>query len=158
MTELTCDLNRQFCTFLLDEELLAIDVVEIQEIIHMQPITLVPLAPEMIRGLVNLRGQIVTVVDLRLRLGMPSRTYRAGDIIVVVRCTWGLVALLVDEICDMMTIAFADCVPVPDTVTGPVRTMMRCVYKLPSRLLLVLDIKRTVEIAHGTGIFENQHQ
>jgi purine-binding chemotaxis protein CheW len=137
---------RQLCTFRLDQHLFGIDVLDVQEIIRQQDTTRVPLAPPMIRGLINLRGQIVTVIDLRQRLGLPARAGDAPPINVVVRADDGATSLLVDEIGDMVSVDETSFEVPPETVRGTVRELMRGVYKLKDRLLLVLDTAKTVDI------------
>ena len=69
--------NRQYCTFYLGEQCYGLDVLNVQEIVRSQPLTRVPLAHPVVRGLINLRGQIVTAIDLRRRLDLPLRDHRA---------------------------------------------------------------------------------
>jgi len=71
---------------------------------------------------------------------------------VVVRCSWGGVALMVDEIHDMVTLSLAESVPVPETINESVRAIMHSVYNLPDRLLLILDTQRTVDVTSQTGM------
>jgi purine-binding chemotaxis protein CheW len=139
--------NQQFATFELDGQLFGIEVEEVQEVIRYQPMTRVPLAPTEIRGLINLRGQIVTAMDLRRRLGMPERPEGELPMNVVVRTVDGWVSLLVDEIGDVVEVTEASFERPPETLTGVARTMIRGAYKLEERLLLVLDIHRTVALA-----------
>ncbi len=137
--------ERQVCTFYLGGEYFGIDVLSVQEVIRAQPMTRVPLAPGCVRGLINLRGQIVTAVDLRRRLGMPDRA--AGDPLnVVVRTDDGAVSLLVDDIGDVLAVSRADFERPPETLRGPARALVRGAYKLDGRLLLVLDAQRAVEL------------
>jgi purine-binding chemotaxis protein CheW len=139
--------NQQFATFELDGRLFGIEVEEVQEVIRYQPMTRVPLAPAEIQGLINLRGQIVTAMDLRRRLGMPERPEGELPMNVVVRTADGWVSLLVDEIGDVVEVDEASFERPPETLTGSARTMIRGAYKLEERLLLVLDIHRTVALS-----------
>src|SRR5208337_5408307 len=95
---------RQFCTFSVADLCLAIDVLEVQEVIRYQEMTRVPLVPKVVRGLINLRGQIVTAIDLRLRLGMTERPADQLPMNVVVRTDDGALSLLVDEIGDVIEV------------------------------------------------------
>src|SRR3954454_16474957 len=92
----------QYCTFTVDGHYFGVDVLRVQEVIRAQPMTRVPLAPPVVRGLINLRGQIVTAIDLRRRLGMPDRAADRPPVNVVVRTDDGAVSLLVDEIGDVI--------------------------------------------------------
>jgi purine-binding chemotaxis protein CheW len=134
---------RQYCTFLLERQLYGIRVDEVQEVIRYQETTRVPLAPAAVRGLINLRGQIVTAIDLRRVLGLPERD-SGRPTNVVVRTEDGAVSLLVDEIGDVLE-AGEDCFErPPDTLSSAQRELIVGAYKLEQRLMLVLDVQRTI--------------
>lgn len=137
---------QQLCTFYLDGLFFGIDVQMVQEVIRRQEATRVPLAPRSVTGLINLRGQIVTAIDLRRRLGMADRPADQPPMNVVVRGHEGAVSLLVDEIGDVQEVDPEAFEEPPETLRGAVRSMMRGVYKLPDRLLLVLDTERAVSL------------
>ena len=134
--------DQQVCTFLVDGAAFGIDVREVQEVIRFQELTRVPLAPPEVRGLINLRGQIVTAVDLRRRLGLPDRPPGDLPVNVVVRTPDGAVSLLVDEIGEVLGVPAAAFERPPDTLRGPARDLIRGAYKLDGRLLLVLDTRQ----------------
>src|ERR1700746_2142964 len=92
------------CTFILDGLYFGVDVLKVQEIIRYQEMTRVPLAPPVVRGLINLRGQIVTAIDLRRRLELTDRPADQLPINVVVHTDDGAVSLLVDEIGDVLEV------------------------------------------------------
>jgi purine-binding chemotaxis protein CheW len=131
---------QQFCTFTLGDLFLGIEVLQVQEVIRPQAMTRVPLGPKSVRGLINLRGQIVTAIDLRERLGLPARPGEPQAMNVVVRTEEGAVSLLVDEIGDVLEVDDELHERLPETVGDAARGLIRGVYKLPSRLLLVLDL------------------
>jgi purine-binding chemotaxis protein CheW len=130
---------KQFCTFRVDDLSLAIDVLKVQEVIRYQEMTSIPTAPAVFRGLINLRGQIVTAIDLRRRLDLAPAGDDSRPINVVVRTGDGAVSLLVDEIGDVLELNERDCEPVPETIPSSVRDLLAGIYRLPERLLLVLD-------------------
>lgn len=138
--------SKQFCTFKLDGIFFGIDILQVQEIIRRLSFTRIPLAPPLIEGLVNLRGQIVTAIDMRLRIGLPPRPEAKQPTHVVVRTEDGAASLLVDEIGDMMELSDAAFEAPPDTVQGPARELISGVYKLEQGLLLVLDTAKTVDL------------
>jgi len=138
--------SKQFCTFRLDGTFFGIDILQVQEIIRRLSFTRIPLAPPLIEGLVNLRGQIVTAIDMRLRLGLPPRQADKEPTHVVVRTDDGAASLLVDEIGDMMELSEDTFEVPPDTVHGAARDLITGVYKLEHGLLLVLDINKTVDL------------
>jgi purine-binding chemotaxis protein CheW len=136
--------NRQFCTFYVDDLFFGVDVQEVQEVFRFEPMTRVPLAPSVVRGLINLRGQIVTALDMRARLDLPPRADDTPPMNVVVRTDDGCVSFLVDEIGDVLEVDDAQCERPPETLTGVARDLVRNVYKLRGKLLLALDVARTV--------------
>ena len=96
-------LRKTYCTFRLGELFFGVEVLDVQEVIREQQMTNVPLASSEIRGLMNLRGQIVTAIDLRERLRLPDHEQQA-TMNVVIRAAEGAVSLLVDEIGDVLEV------------------------------------------------------
>ena len=143
--------NKQFATFFLDGLFFGVEVLKVQEVIRYQEMTRVPIAPAMIQGLINLRGQIITAIDLRRRLEMPPRAENRLPMNVVVRTDDGAVSLLVDEIGDVVEIQDDTYEQLPETLTGVARELIRGVYKLKERLLLILDTERAVSLP---GVFD----
>jgi purine-binding chemotaxis protein CheW len=137
---------RQFCTLYLDNLLFGVEVMKVQEVIRFQEMTRVPLASPMVRGLINLRGQIVTAIDLRRRLQLPELSSDRLPMNVVVRTEEGAVSLLVDEIGDVLEVTEESFESPPETLRGAAREFIRGTYKLPERLLLVLDTEKAVRI------------
>ncbi len=141
--------NGQFATFFVGDLFFGVDVLRVQEVLRFQQMTRVPLAPEVIEGLINLRGQIVTAIDMRRRLGLPPRLGGHNPMNMVVRTDDGPVSLLVDEIGDVLDVDAAAFERPPENLEPAARELIRGVYKLKDRLLLVLDTERTVELAAG---------
>jgi purine-binding chemotaxis protein CheW len=139
--------THQLCTFAIDDLLFGVEVTHVQEVIRYQPMTRVPLAPAIIRGLINLRGQIVTALDMRARLELPPRE---GELPmnVVLRTNDGVVSLLVDEIGDVVQPDASAFERVPATIGGPLRDLVDGVYKLDGRLLLLLAVERVMFSGH----------
>jgi len=142
--------SQQFCTFFLDGHLFGTPVPQVQEVIQYQAMTSVPLAPDVVSGLINLRGQIVSAIDLRKRLGLKDRPDGQLPMNVVVRTNEGAVSLLVDEIGDVIEVEEEMLESPPETLQGFAREVVRGVYKLAGRLLLALDIERVVDIGDLT--------
>ena len=138
--------SSQFCTFYLDKLLFGVELKGVQEVIRSLEMTKVPLAPSVVSGLINLRGQIVTAVDLRRRLGLPPDTSGARPMNVVVRSEDGAVSLLVDEIGDVVEVEEDSFESPPETLRGSVRSMILGVHKLKDRLLHVLDIEKAFQM------------
>jgi purine-binding chemotaxis protein CheW len=135
---------RQFTTFFLHGLYLGVEVSKVQEVMRCPAVTRVPTAPPVVHGLVNLRGQIVTALDLRRRLALDGDGAPVHPITIVVRGEEGLVALVVDSIDDMIEVPEALFEPSPETLQGVARELIRGAYKLEERLLLVLDVEKTV--------------
>jgi len=139
-------MTRQFSTFYLDDLFFGIEVEKVQEVIRYQEMTRVPLASRVVEGLINLRGQIVTAVDLRQRLRLRDREAGELPMNVVVRTDDGALSLLVDEIGDVLEIDDKTFEQPPETISGVARDLIRGVYKLRDQLLLVLDTERAVQL------------
>lgn len=138
-------ISHQYATFTLGGHFLGVDVLEVQEVLRGQSLTRVPLASPVVEGLINLRGQIVTAVDMRRVLGLPSREAGEGAVSVVVRSSQGAVSLQVDEIEDVIGLNADSFEAPPPNIESSVRALFSGVHKLAGRLLLVLNTERTVE-------------
>jgi purine-binding chemotaxis protein CheW len=137
----------QFSTFVVADLLFGVDVLHVQEVLRHQPMTAVPQAPSVIQGLINLRGQIVTAIDMRRRLQLPARTEDKPPMNIVVRTSDGAVSLIVDEIGDVLQLDESAYERPPENLDRVARELIRGVYKLKDRLLLVLDEERTNDLS-----------
>ncbi len=135
-------MSTQYCTFHLGDLLLGVEARSVQEVLRAQPVTHVPLAPDFVRGLMNLRGQIVPVVDLRTRLGSSAELGAARPINVLLRTSGGLVSLLTDRIGDVLELGPEQVERVPETLQGRARDVVSGALRLPDRLVLLLDPER----------------
>ena len=144
--------QHQFCTFYLNEFFFGINVCDVQEVICDREMTRVPLAPPDICGLINLRGQIVTTIDLRCRLEMGdsaksiSGSEEQLPYNVVVRADDEVVSLLVDDIGDILEFTPDNFEPPPATLKGRLRQVLLGTYKLKDGFLLILDIQKVLEV------------
>lgn len=137
--------TQQFCTFFLQDHFFGVPVQQVQEVIRYQEMTRVPLVPPVIRGLINLRGQIVMAIDLRRRFGMADRPDSELPMNVVVRTEDGPLSFLVDEIGDVLQVEEDSFEQPPGTLQGQARDLVRGVYKLQDRLMLVLDTEMAIQ-------------
>ncbi|MDX2226804.1 MAG: chemotaxis protein CheW [Verrucomicrobiae bacterium] len=144
--------QQPYCTFYLGPYLFGVGVGEVQEIIRHQPITRVPLSHPVFSGLINLRGAIVTTIDLRRRFELEDRPAGALPMNVIVRYGEMPVSLLVDRIGDVVEAGAETFEPPPDTLTGEARALIRGTYKLRESLLLVLDINKTCGLGAAVGV------
>ena len=126
-------------TFWVDDLLLAVDVNRIQEVLHSQRITPVPLADPAVMGLLNLRGQIVTAIDARCRLGLPERDTNDNASHLIIESGGAPMSLVVDREGDVVNLR-DDALEVPQTVDPAVRSLVTGVHKLDGALVLVVDI------------------
>ena len=138
--------TRQLTTFWLAGHLYGVEVRHVQEVLRAQDLTRVPRAHPAVAGLLNLRGQVVTAVELRERLGLPPREAGARAVLVVVRLGGEVVSLLADAIGDVVDVAEDTFETPPDTLDGAVRELIRGAYKLDGHLLLALDVARAVDV------------
>jgi purine-binding chemotaxis protein CheW len=145
----TAQASGQFSTFTVEDLFFGVDVLRVQEVLRFQEMTAVPLAPDVIEGLINLRGHIVTAIDMRRRLRLPPRAEGRTPMNVVVRTEGGAVSLLVDEIGDVLDVDAADWERTPGNLDPDIRDLIRGVYKLKDRLMLVLDTERTADLSPG---------
>jgi purine-binding chemotaxis protein CheW len=142
--------SRSLCTFHLDGLYLGVDVRQVQEVLRYQRMTRAPLAPPVVRGLINLRGQIVTALDLRQRLGLGAAEARL-PMNVVVRAADATVSLLVDDIGDVADVDESLFERPPETLKGAARALIRGAYKLQGRLLLELNAEEVLDCAGLAG-------
>jgi len=137
----------QYCTFRLDGHLFGVPVGSVQEVLRQQELTPVPKAPPEVSGLINLRGQIITTLELRSRLGLPARAPDAPVVNVLVRARDGdVVGLLVDEIGDVREPGEASFAALPETVPPRIRALVTGVCKLEGQLMLVLNTELAVQV------------
>ena len=137
--------SAQFATFYVDGLFFGVDVLDVQEVLRFQEMSRVPLAPPTIKGLINLRGQIVTAIDMRRRLALRPRPEEEVPMNVVIRSEEGAVSLLVDEIGDVLDVAEETREPVPENIAGAQRELLAGVAKLDQRLLLILHTERLLQ-------------
>jgi purine-binding chemotaxis protein CheW len=145
--------SKQLCTFFVENLLFGIDVTRVQEVIRAQAMTPVPLAPAMIQGLINLRGQIVTAIDLRCILQLPQRSDEEPRMNIIVRNDEGAVSFLVDEIGDVVEVDDVSFELPPETLSASSKALIAGVYKLDKELLLLLDTELALQM-DGRGSAE----
>jgi len=143
----------QLSTFHVGKYLFGVDVALVQEIVRMQPITPVPLSASEIAGLINLRGEVLTAVDLRSRLGLPPPPPEARpQVNVVVRVDDEPVSLLVDAIGGVIDVSALPFQSTPATVDQKTRALIVGAYTLPDQLLLALDVRKVLaDLAVAAG-------
>ena len=133
---------RQYCTFMLDGYYFGVDATAVREVLVDQEVTHVPLAPPVVPGVINLRGDIVTTVDLRRQLELPPRDEGAKSAHVVVSVDSEAVSFLVDQVGEVIAASADSFEPPPDNLRGVARDLILGSHTLESQLLLVLDIAK----------------
>jgi purine-binding chemotaxis protein CheW len=134
----------QFCTFFLNQIYFGIDVMQVQEVIRYQETTPIPLAANDIKGLINLRGQIITVIELKRRLSMNNEatTDEQTSFNIILENDSQPVSLLVDKMGDVIEVDHRDIEPTPSTLKGKISQMLQGAYKFQNEFLLILDIEK----------------
>ncbi len=129
----------KFLTFSLGNEFYGIEIKYVTEIVGMQPITEVPELPAYIRGIINLRGKIIPVMDVRLRFKKPLREYNDRTCIIVVDIRDVAIGLIIDNISEVMSIPEGDIVPPPEVGKGLSNKFIKGIGKFGSDVKLILD-------------------
>lgn len=132
---------RQFSTFFVAGRLYGIDVTRVQEVVRPMPMTPIPLAPDFVTGLINLRGQVATAIGLRPLFGLrenPPEFFMN----VVCKIDGFLISLQVDEIGDVIEVSSRDFEQTPQTVPTDIRRFMTGIYKISGSLLSIVDIQK----------------
>lgn len=132
----------QLVTFSIGEEEFGVDILKVQEIIRMMEITKVPRAPEFVEGVINLRGKVIPIIDLRRRFGMAARDHDKHTRIIVIEINNMIVGFVVDSVSEVLRIPAGTVEPPPPVVSGLESEYISGVGKLTDRLLILLDLDR----------------
>ena len=140
--------SKQFCTFYVNDILLGIEVLDVQEVLRYQDLTEIPLASSEIQGLINLRGQIITAINLRARMHLPPSDNEKNSMNVVTRINNEVISFLVDSVGDVLEVDEESFETVPSTVDAATRELVSGVYKLEGRrLLMILDAIKAANLS-----------
>ncbi|MFZ5438887.1 MAG: chemotaxis protein CheW [Myxococcota bacterium] len=141
----------QWATFFLDQEQFAVPVEDVQEVLLSQPLTPVPLAPEEIVGLLNLRGAVMPAIDLRVQLGLGPRPESIDHKMLVLNTSEGLVSIVVDDIGDVFELAGEGWRPAPDTLVAQHRKAIFGIYPMDGQMILGLKTAAVCADEHESG-------
>lgn len=134
----------KYLSFTLADEDYMVEILKVQEIVALLPITPVPGTPEHVRGVVNLRGQVIPILDLRVRFGLSDQDARPEACIVIVRTKGTEVGVLVDRVCEVLDVAASEIAPTPD-LGGHVPTeYLLGIARSNGGVRLLLDVDRSV--------------
>lgn len=137
--------SQQFATFRIADLFMGIELSSVQELMRYQEMASVPLAPSAVEGLINLRGQIVTALDMRRILGLPRiQNQESLPMNIIIHSEGGTVSLLVDEICDVIDVLPDAATPLPENLPATQRSLLKSVYQIDAGLLLILNTEQVV--------------
>jgi len=142
----------QFLTFALGPEEYGVEILKIQEIKGYSAITPLPNAPPYVKGVLNLRGTIVPIVDLRKKFGMPEEATSAFTVIVVVQVQGKVMGFLVDAVRDVLTVTGADIQPTPDFAGQVDTTFLTGLAQTAEKLVILLDIDKVLTATEAVAV------
>ena len=132
----------QLVSFKIGEEEFGVDILKVQEINRVVQITQLPNAPDFIEGVMNLRGRVVPIVNLRKRFGLPAKEYDKNTRIIVVDLNGKTVGFIVDSVSEVLRLSKSVVEPPPDLVSGIDSEYITGIAKLDDRLLILLDLEK----------------
>ncbi len=142
---MTGDTDRQFITFTIDSEEYGVDIMAIREIKGWTPVTALPDAPPHMRGVIDLRGTIVPIIDLRVRFHHGLTEATPTHVIVVVAIGPHMVGLLADAVVDIVTVAATEIQPVPELDGQDHKGFLAGLVTIEGRMVVLLDLDRLLE-------------
>ena len=143
--------TEEFVTFTIADQLFGLPVLTVQDVLSAHRITRIPLAPTEIAGSLNLRGRIVTAIDVRLRLGLTPRDADASAMSIVVEHNNDLYSLLVDSVGEVLALSPDDFERNPPTLDSRLRVYSNGIYRLNDQLLVVLDVTRLLDYGRANA-------
>lgn len=147
--DIASDDEQVLVTLTVADQLCGVPVLAVRDILGDQPITRIPLAPPEIAGSLNLRGRIVTAIDLRRRLGLPPAAAGQKRMSVVADQAGELYALLVDQVSEVMSLRASTFERNPPTLEKHWATFSTGIYRLEGRLLVVFDVAKLLALSGG---------
>ncbi|MEW6115424.1 MAG: chemotaxis protein CheW [Nitrospirota bacterium] len=144
--------GRQYVTFCLNEELYAIEALVVQEIIELGAITKVPHLPDFFKGVINLRGTIIPVVDLKMKFAMHSGEYKKHTCVIVTEFSGGTIGLIVDAVSDVLSLANEDISDTPSFGAHITTDFMKGMSRMDGNLAIILDIEKVLSEADTASL------
>jgi len=138
-------MNKEFLTMTVAGQMLGIPVLQVQDVLGEQKVTKVPLAPREVAGSLNLRGRVVTAINLRRKLGMPEAPEGMKSMYIVVEHKGELYSLIVDSVGEVLPLQDKDFEKVPATLETSWRALALGIYRLKEQLLVILDVPAMLE-------------
>jgi purine-binding chemotaxis protein CheW len=140
----------QLLTFKLDEQEYALSIANVVQVVRMVAVTRAPKAPPFIEGMINLRGKVIPVINIRQRCGLRDQPYDLNTQLLIARTNGRMLALMVDTVSEVLTVPGANVEP-PDQI-GPELTYLSAVGKLGDRLILILDPRTLLADDEAKGL------
>ena len=140
--------TRQYLTIFLGKKVFGIPILQVQDVLASQKLTRIPLAPKAIAGVLNLRGRIVTAINLRVRLEEEVFSGPALEMSVVVEHGGALFSLIVDNVGEVLTLSDESMEDLPVTLDKFWRDIANGVYQLDGRIMIILDIDKVLDLGH----------
>jgi purine-binding chemotaxis protein CheW len=135
----------QLVSFNIGSEEFGVEILKVQEINRMVEITRVPQAPHYVEGVINLRGKVIPIIDLRKRFSLEVKEYDKNTRIVVVDINGNIMGMIVDAVSEVLRLSSSTIEPPPEIVTGVNAEYIKGVAKLEDRLLIFLDLSKVVD-------------
>jgi purine-binding chemotaxis protein CheW len=142
----------QLVSFNIGSEEFGVDILKVQEINRMVEITRVPQAPHFVEGVINLRGKVIPIVDLRKRFNLEVKEYDRNTRIVVVDISGNIMGMIVDSVSEVLRLPSNTLEPPPEIVASINSEYIKGVAKLEDRLLIFLDLSKVIDINEMSGI------
>lgn len=151
MNNQTGSASIELLTFRIAEQEYALDIMSVREIRGWTHATPLPHAPHYMKGVINLRGTVLPVMDLSCRLGLPNREQNDRNVIIVVKFEEMMTGLLVDAVSDIITLAPEDLQPPPEISSGASEGVVSALTLIDERMIRVLDLGATISISQGVA-------
>jgi purine-binding chemotaxis protein CheW len=148
-TDLAAPETNDYVTMFIEGQLFGIQVLTVQDVLGPQKITRIPLAPREVAGSLNLRGRIVTAIDVRLRLGLPKSVDESKGMSVVVDMAGELYSLMVDQVGEVLSLPSVKFERNPPTLDPMWREFSAGIYRLDEKLLVVLDVAKLLDFSRN---------
>ncbi len=142
----------QLVSFKIGSEEFGVDILKVQEINRMVEITRVPQAPHYVEGVINLRGKVIPIVDLRKRFNLEVKEYDKNTRIVVVDIGGNIMGMVVDSVSEVLRLPSNTIEPPPEIAAGVNSEYIKGVAKLEDRLLIFLDLSKVIDVSEMAGI------
>lgn len=139
--------NSEFVAFRVGAQEFCVDIMGVREIRGWTPATPLPHAPPYVRGVINLRGAVLPIVDLAMRFGLGSTEPTPRSVIIVVHVHQQIVGLLVDAVSDILTSSEASMQPTPDIASDMAKTFVKGVYAVDGRMISIVTLDSVLPIA-----------